>query len=257
MRLWARCGEWAPAMPSDARARPIPMSAWEVRALLDRGKTQARRRVSTGHYTDGLRGYSPTGQLVDYHGNGRSLGLKYAHDERGLWHKRDNPAGRSALVLPCPYGRPGDLLWCQETWKHHSIYAHLKPRDLPRADIFFRADDRYAPSNTPWRPGIHMPRWASRLTLELTDVRVQRVQEISEEDAEAEGMPEPYLGDGDAPFTESPVLVSRRVQFRNLWNDLNARRGHGWNENDWVWALSFTAHRQNVDALIEERRHAA
>ena len=210
-------------MPSDARARPILMSGPMVRAILSGRKTQTRRVIKPQ-------------PLLSY---------IVQCDEPGLWGDEEGE-----VQFPCPFGQPGDLLWCREAWKPHSIYAHLKPRDVPRSNVFFRADDRYAPSNTPWRPGIHMPRWASRLTLELTDVRAQRVQEISEGDAEAEGMGEPYLGDGDAPFTESPVLVSRRMQFRNLWNDL---RGHGWNENPFVWSLSFSVIHKNVDEVLRGR----
>ena len=232
---------------SDPRARPILMSAWEIRALLDRGKTQARKRVSTGHYTDGLRGYSPTGQLVDYHGNGRSLGLKYAHDERGLWHKSDNPDGRSARVLPCPFGRPGDLLYVKETIER--VYPGTN-RYLAR----YRADGElcrlaYFKAVT---AANHTYRHDGRLTLELTDVRVQRVQEISCADAIAEGIPPAANSltiDCDTP--------DPRRGFRSLWDSLNAVRGYPWKSNPFVWALSFVVHRQNVDALIEERRHAA
>lgn len=96
-----------------------------------------------------------------------------------------------------------------------------------------------------------MPRWASRITLEVTDVRVQRVQDISEEDARAEGMPEPYLGDNDPPHEEMATMIDRRRQFRNLWNTLNAKRGFGWDGNPWVVALTCTVHACNVDRMAE------
>ena len=223
------------------------MSGSEVRAILDRRKCQARRVVKP----------QPDMSKVSQPCHAESRGATW------VWMARDDAPGYSYATedFRCPFGQPGDLLWCQETWKHHSIYAHLKPRDLPRSNVFFRADDRYAPSNTPWRPSIHMPRWASRLTLELTDVRAQRVQEISADDCEAEGVQ--WRGGDMGIYRQrraDNAVAARRYQtgmrklFRELWDSLNARRGHGWNENDWVWCLSFRAHRQNVDALIEERR---
>jgi len=90
-----------------------------------------------------------------------------------------------------------------------------------------------------FKPSIHMPRWASRITLEITDVRVERLQDISEEDCTAEGIGEPYFGDGDPPFVEPGVWVSRRMQFRNLWNHING--AGSWDANPWVWVVSFPA----------------
>ena len=84
---------------------------------------------------------------------------------------------------------------------------------------------------SPWKPSIHMPRWASRITLGLTEVRVQRLQEISEEDAKAEGVwgDEPYQGVGDLPSD----------RFAALWDSINEKRGFGWNTDPFVWCLSF------------------
>jgi hypothetical protein len=86
--------------------------------------------------------------------------------------------------------------------------------------------------NEKWRPSIHMPRWASRITLEVTDVRVERVQEISEEDAKTEGVTPSIVG-------EWWDHLKYRAGFQTLWNSINEKRGFGWDENPWVWVVEF------------------
>jgi hypothetical protein len=83
-----------------------------------------------------------------------------------------------------------------------------------------------------WKPSIHMPRWASRITLEITDVRVQRVQEISEEDAKAEGV-------GPIGGFVAQLPFDYRVAFKTLWDEINEHRGYGTHKNPWVWCLTF------------------
>ena len=117
------------------------------------------------------------------------------------------PGNASAFV--CPFGVVGDRLWVKETFE----------------------DDEGG-----WRPSIFMPRWASRITLEITDVRVQRLQEITEEDARAEGY-HPKINDSLPDWTA-------KESFKILWDSLNAKRGLDWDKNPWVWALSF----KRVDA---------
>jgi hypothetical protein len=97
------------------------------------------------------------------------------------------------------------------------------------------------------RPSIFLPREYSRLTLIVTATKIERLNDISEEDAKAEGMPEPYFGDGDPPFTESAIMVSRVKQFRNLWNTLHG--ADAWSENPEVVALSVSVHKTNIDAM--------
>jgi hypothetical protein len=87
-----------------------------------------------------------------------------------------------------------------------------------------------------WRPSIHMPRWASRITLEITGIRVERVQEIGEEEARAEGC------DGDCPIGYIPAYQRAPLayHFAQLWDQINGKRpGCSWNDNPWVWAISF------------------
>lgn len=130
-------------------------------------------------------------------------------------------AEEGAIVHPreCPYGQPGDRLWVRETWRMNE----------PPSGLIFKADlhpvdyERYAP----WRPSIYMPRWASRLTLEITDIRVERVQDISEEDARAEGL--------HADSIDSALSLCEN--FSVLWEETNGKGA--WERNDWVWVISF------------------
>ena len=208
--------------------RPILFSGPMVRAILEGRKSQTRRVISTAE-----RKTRPN--LFD-----------------GTWSDSYvlDPGNASWREQEYPW-RVGDRLYVRETWKPHSIYAHLPPRDMPRAAVFYAADERYAPSNTPWKPGIHMPRWASRITLNVTDVRVQRLQEISDDDADAE------VFGGDYPHRVLPELFPDADEagrhslpecFSRLWDSINAARGYGWETNPWVVAITFDAIRQNIDA---------
>lgn len=85
-------------------------------------------------------------------------------------------------------------------------------------------------------PAIFMPRWASRITLEVTEVRVQRLQEISEEDAIAEGISKEYC---DPIGKHSKADWHIRNDYRDLWNSINSKRGYSWDSNPWVWCISF------------------
>ena len=153
--------------------------------------------------------------------------------------KYRNYAEQDAPIYPheCPYGKPGDLLWVRETWG--DPWHHAQPR------AFYRATDEkevgWHPDFDGWKPSIHMPRWASRLTLRITDVRVQRLQDVTRADCVVEGCTERNT-DG--------AWYGPEVSFAHLWDRINARRGYGWNENPWVWCLSFEVIQQNVDSYI-------
>lgn len=143
-----------------------------------------------------------------------------------------------ALLDRCPYGRPGDRLWVKET---HAQFAVGNRTGVSPQCVAYRAtcdaDGRFEYVNngdevmrlkvTKWTPAIYMPRWASRLTLELTEVRVQLVQAISEDDARAEGMHPGDAGDANLGGTARGAFVRR-------WDE-SAR----WAANPWVWALTF------------------
>ena len=140
---------------------------------------------------------------------------------------------------------PGDRLWVRESWKVHSIYNHLPPRDVPRSKVFYLADDGYAPRGSCGRPSIFLPRWASRMTLVVTDVRFQVLQDIAGSDAIAEGIArtEDSWWSG-APGQASPSAVGA---FALLWNGLHGEQS--WDDNPKIVALTFTVHQLNIDEM--------
>lgn len=231
------------------KSRPILFSAPMVRALLSGAKTQTRRVVKPmpGRQSEWL-----TAAYLDIVPSGR---IAEVDGEAGwaMQHPRGGPGG----WVRCPYGKPGDTLWVRETWqawnctnveydeweaitterRHGVDLAEWVATNGKPDSIEYRAT---SDSTGPWTPSIHMPRWASRLTLEVTGVRVERLQSITEEDAKAEGV-EPtgerwrdYLSDDVTP----PVSFSRASNsFWSLWGAING--ADSWAANPWVWVLSF------------------
>lgn len=226
---------------ADARERPILFSGPMVRVILDGHKTQTRRVVVPQPFRTKIAGDPPFWSWR----KGKRLFLDSVHS---VWP--------NSLLRHCPYGQPGDRLWAQETWAWEddgriiwradrgASHSEGEGPGRPRALIGtpFYVASAYEPAR--WRPSIHMPRWASRLTLEVTDVRVERVQGISEEDAKAEGL---------SGWSESPRVqmirygidlgdaseTDPRRKFQSLWDSINAKRGYGWDVNPWVWVLTF------------------
>ena len=142
----------------------------------------------------------------------------------------------------CPHGKPGDLLWCRE--KFHTCPHH--------DEAFYYSDNENLPrkcmAHKHWKPSIFMPRWASRLTLEITDVRVERLWDISNKDAAAEGIFTPEIG--YANLREN----APRIQYAALWESIH---GPGsWDTNPWVWVIEFDVHQCNVDEFIKQREAA-
>lgn len=199
------------------KERSIIFTGESVRAILEGRKTQTRRVVKNtlnGYFqpmTDGTWEWSPDGG--------------FDHD---------------IAKVVCPFGIPGDRLWVRETWKP----INHKQRAI-ETYIRFAADDGLLSVKhsltmevpTRWRSPIFMPRWASRITLEITAVRVQRVQDISEEDAIAEGI---SLTGENAEWRGTRISVGSHVgRYAILWDSINAKRGYPWVSNPWTWALTF------------------
>jgi hypothetical protein len=170
------------------------------------------------------------------------------------WNMPDGASGYPEDVFkkkigrwhPLPY-EPGDRLWVREAWQPHSLYADRAPRNIPPSIVFYRADGGHSPA-LPWLPSIHMPIWASRLTLVVTDVLVQRLQDISEADARAEGISRckncgVFHADGD-----EIGVSSARWAFERLWTSIY---GPGaWDANPWVVAVSFTVHEWDAKVRV-------
>jgi hypothetical protein len=229
------------------KERPIIFSAPMVRAILDGKKTQTRRlvglntlqRSETPGYDWTWRGQAPI----------RSIAQQRRYPG-GCWQDVTD----AGLVALCPYGAVGDRLWVREAFARFSVGEGL---DTPVPEcVAYRAtcDDegRFEYANTrgellvlrvtKWTSPIYMPRWASRITLEIADVRVQRLQDMSEDDARAEGVDGPHFGrwngtDGAiVPAADEPPRPWAH-SFAVAWQEVH---GDGaWFANPWVWALTF------------------
>lgn len=161
----------------------------------------------------------------------------------------------SVAVDFAPY-HVGDRLYVREAWRTAGWLDGTAPRDLPRnVPMHYEAEpvdaDNLPLADGRFRQARHMPRWASRITLTVTDVRVQRLQEISEADAIAEGAEVcrlPGMDGGIMVHTDNPgVSVTPGRWYRQLWDSLNAKRGYGWDTNLWVVAVTFDPVRRNID----------
>lgn len=200
---------------------PILFSGPMVRAILAGHKTQTRR-VLTVPWRGSRRAlpYGPwyieeEGQLI--------VCCDEAEDSHGAGDYRE-----AGSCLRCPYGQAGDRLWVRETWCGGQEGTSVQ----------YRADWPEHEFGPHWRPSIHMPRWASRLTLDVLDVRVERLQDISYIDIRAEGVSCPEH-DGPGYFCCSEC-ASLRAEFQRIWDSINGKRpGCSWLDNPWVWRVEF------------------
>lgn len=190
--------------------KPIMMSTEDVQAVLEGRKTMMRRVVNEdrrGEWAavNGVRNNSEFGASVPC----------YLHRETAV-----DDISRNIMY---PNYDVGDILWVRETWSPVQV---LPKRYLYKADAENGGEGDGLPIR--WRPSIHMPREAARLFLRVTDVRVERLQNISAEDCEAEGY-----------FETAPIEPRPRSWFSEVWNARNAKRGYGWDSNPWVWVYTF------------------
>lgn len=159
--------------------------------------------------------------------------------------------GINGEVVKCPYGKQGDRLWLRETWKAEkdiykgrpciSVYFKASP-DIGKVVLFEEDILPSLSSINKWKSSIHMFRWASRINLEITAIRVERVQEISEKDAEAEGIEVSEPAGGHAPalwYFGGRGFSRGYYAFHALWDSINAKRGYPWKDNPWVWVVEF------------------
>lgn len=159
-------------------------------------------------------------------------GYEPSLNQDGLWEFCDDEERNEKYhVFKCPYGKPGDLLWIREAWAHGELYCDEGPNCGLPSHIYYRQIEEEngtfgGVKHWSWRPSIHMPRWASRITLEVTSVRVERVKDITLTDVIHEGIAK--------NATPNPVGA-----FKNLWNSINAKRGYSWDNNPWVWVVEF------------------
>lgn len=190
------------------KERPILFSAPMVRTVLAGTKTQTRRVVKPQPASSMPPGWT-----------WKRLGVEG-------WYAVNGPH-RSECIGQCPYGAPGDRLWVREAWRAMSEHNLRKPSELPQGTPIVHEASRHPDTGFgKLRPGMFMPRAASRLTLEVTGVRVERLQAISERDCEIEL--------GVAPFSLGDEAYPR---FRNLWERINGETS--WITDPWVWVVEF------------------
>lgn len=222
--------------------RPIIFSTEMVQAILDGRKTQTRRVIkqqpSEGTFEDNVAvlGYF---SLSD----GTKTGYGFC-DESGREYK-------------CPYGMPGDELWVRETWGvllstynweygweceglcdakvTRMGFEDEQYSGREKYSVMYKADGYEACEGESWRPSIFMPRWASRIQLVIKDIRVERLQDITEDDAKAEGVGRPRYDWGDGVT----FIPTEKTEFSKVWETINAKRGYSWESNPWVWVVEF------------------
>ena len=228
----------------EIKERPILFSAPMVRAILEGRKTVTRRAIKVQ-------------PRIDASGNFCVGNSNYGQDGYG------KPVTKHFVNGCCPYGKPGDRLWVRETfallgneegccidWQDNlvkgdergaaRIYrASCPPGDYGLNQIPAKAewkpDTEAMEYDGAWRPSIHMPRWASRILLEITDVRVERLQDITYEQAAAEGVHRGPLREWCASDEGGACHKYPVSAFRDLWQSV----GGSWDANPWVWVVEF------------------
>ena len=225
-------------MKTEIKERPMLFSAPMVRAILDGSKTQTRRVVKSA--------------------KDRSFGVNLAPCEIA------GEVNRGSRFDLCPYGQPGDQLWVREAfsvpefspyynppeWDSNNwLYAHCKVkysadgevRSVPELTVDENDIDQEAQAERCSKkksvPSIHMPRWASRINLEITAVRVERLNDISESDAKAEASPGYDEGIDAPPPNDGEYTWSYVASFQKLWESISG--AGSWQQNPWVWVIEF------------------
>lgn len=204
-------------MNTASKSRPILFSGPMVRAILDGRKTVTRRAIKPQPR------YRGRVILCDW-----------------LYHNCEPERQRYGFStedadIPCPYGSPGDRLWVRETW---SPIPEMKPSGYftdpkwKNRTCWYAADNDRPIWGGKWKPSIFMPRAMSRITLEIKSVNIERLQDITEEDAIKEG------------FEQTEFILSRR-RFELLWAELNGKES--WAQNPWVWRIEFERKRKERD----------
>ncbi len=226
---------------------PIIFSGPMVRAILDGRKSTTRRVVKF------RPGFEPGGLFcrlgaLDTNGsiNSRVDHLGHCVYHTGWAWQTEHGWCNCQPATYAPPAMPGDLLYVREAWARRRDENHIKPSNLRRGTVWYAADSD--PPEEPsgcaggigkWRPSIHMPKWAARIWLRVAGVRVERVRDISEPDAEAEGCEANWGLVGGPTDPQEVDGQDARVEFADLWDSINAKRGFGWETNPLVWVVEF------------------
>lgn len=229
------------------KERPIIFSGPMVRALLDGSKTQTRRVAPVARL-----------RITPYGDGSVTWGVNFSKSIKGVLGSHSGgrlnevQARRIIASQFCPYGQPGDRLWVRETWRgvveinppgkttELGIARYVPDQEYCRRVEYRATQDR---DGGPWRPSTHMPRWASRITLEVTGVRIENLQDISEADAIAEGIEtNEYFARQEYFDCVAPAGSHGRPrpisEYQALWDSLNAARCP-WVDSPYVWVVEF------------------
>jgi len=256
------------------KERPILFSGAMVRAILEGQKTQTRVVVAPSNchfgsapaefwkhadfssaWRDGQKGeFRGDKYVVTGRGDGEYIHVPCHVKKEGECERCSHWGwtGTSHRLWPnfgaahtwvqeseADYTPPASRLWVRETWRETGS-AQMADGSIPRsgtvAQVVYRANK--CDHEGPWRSSIHMPRWASRITLEILKVRVERVQDISEDDAYAEGVTDTWPLD-NLPYLSGHGGRAVLNNYAHLWDKINAKRGFGWDANPWVWVIDF------------------
>ena len=192
-------------------AKPILFNSEMVRAILTNKKTQTRRVVKL---------------QPQYHPNG-----DYWLTNTDYWYAKYKPKFET-LKKYSKY-QPGDILYVRETWANIRDWVDVDP-DVGMTDGYIYKANWRCDEHPKWRPSIHMPKVAARIILEITDIKIERLQDITSEEAIAEGMG--YLCFDEAEYDKKILAV---IQFEYLWDKIYLKRGLGWSTNPFVWVIEF------------------
>jgi hypothetical protein len=218
---------------------PILFQGDMVRAIIEGRKTQTRRIME--HQPPG-EGYKLI-RLMDSTAKDRGKQIGKLH-----WAKVDNLniPDSDDCYFNCPFGQVGDRLWVRETWFcNHAFYSpgpafyDMGPLKELKEALVYRADGKFKDHfpedylEGKWKPSIHMPRWASRINLIIDEIRAERLHDITEEDAIAEG-----VDCVSVKAVKRQAAWSRRQDFKNLWDKINGKK-YSWDSNPWLWVIKF------------------
>ena len=245
--------------------RPILFKGEMVNAIRADRKTQTRRVVKHKYPQLWRGGYYPTGKVLTGLENQPGAFMEFRHE---IYDEAGYQGSTASYLVPCPYGKPGDRLWVRETCRAHEISDQEARDDTYKLEfehppygldgVIYQADGQFIQiENSPeasekWAdlyhyrgergakvPSIHMPRWASRITLEITDVRVERLNDISHKDANAEGVQSWIEGHnrGETYHPNGQLQAYPVTAFSRLWQSINGP--DSWDANPWVWVVEF------------------
>lgn len=212
------------------KERPLILNSEMVKAILDGRKTMTRRPVKNIPSWDNNGKDIMSWPLSEFY-QATEDETNYCKKNHFYLDVQTDVDDNSHEEIKCPFGNPGDRLWVRETWTQ----IPFADRDGNESDkVIYKADDSVyfsKDAGDKWRPSIHMPRWASRITLEIVNVRVERVQEISFEDIYAEGI--------SLPGIEGESVANRQSAFLAFWNSIYGKGQYAWEKNPFVWVIEF------------------